>query len=111
MLLRQLGLHVQELEAGPLRFLISQSIPVAYLDMRPDAPAPGVYRSKEWFNKATTRHQNAWLKDKGPYSEIPHELVVQAFESVSRFQNVSHPGWHRRAEDKAHGPVRPAWQP
>ena len=108
MLLRQLGLHVQELEAGPLRFLISQSIPVAYTDMRPEAPAPGVFRSDAWFNKATTRHQNAWLKDKGSYSTIPHELVVQAFESISRFQGVTAGPWQRRAEDRTQ---RPAWMP
>ena len=85
MKLRQLGLHVQELEAGPLLFLVSQSVPVAYVDMRPEAMRPGVFRSDGYFNKATTRHQNAWLRDKGQYATIPHELVVQAFESVSRY--------------------------
>lgn len=108
MRLRQLGLHVQELEAGPLRFLISQSVPVAYQDMRPEAMPPGVFRSDAYFNKATTRHQNAWLKDKGPYSTVPHELVIQAFESVSRYTNTP-TVWQRRKEDKRQGQEVPSW--
>ena len=85
MRLRHLGLNVQELEAGPFLFLLSNSVPVAYADTRPEAMAPGVFRSDGYFGKATTRHQNKWLADRRPYATVPHDLVVQAFESVSRY--------------------------
>ena len=83
--LRSLGLNAQELEAGPLLVLLSHSIPVAYRDSRPEARAPGLYRTDRRFNKAFTRHINKWLEDKGPYAVVPHDVIVRAFESISRF--------------------------
>ena len=96
MRLRQLGFGVQELEAGPFLFLLSQSVPVAYVDRRPEAMAPGVFRSDGYFGKATTRHQNKWLNPKRPYAVLPHELVVQAFEQISRYTTTPAEGTHRR---------------
>lgn len=91
MILRQLGLHVQELETGPLTFLLSRSIPVAYVDRREAALPPGVYRTDRYFSKATTAHLNKWLRDQSPYATIPHDLIVQAFQSVSRFSQTPNP--------------------
>lgn len=84
MKLRPLGFGVQELEAGPFVFLLSQSIPVAYRDARPEAGLPGVYRTDAWFSKATTAHLNKWL-GKREYATIPHRLIIRAFEGLSRY--------------------------
>ena len=89
MKLREVGLRAIELETGPMVFLISHGQPVAYADRRPDAPAPGVYRTDRAFSKATTRHLNLWLKQRGAFATLPHDLIVQAFNGVSRF---SQPG-------------------
>ncbi len=84
MILRQLGLGVQELEAGPITILLSHSIPVAYRDIRPDAMPPGLYRTDMWFSKATTLHLNKWLHGKR-YATLPHDLIVSAFQGISRY--------------------------
>jgi hypothetical protein len=98
MKLRNLNGGAQELEAGPLLVLLSDSIPVAYADLRDEAMAPGVYRTDQRFNKSVTRHINTWLEDKGPHATLPHELIVQAFESISRY-STSPTRWKRRADD------------
>lgn len=90
MKVRQLGLHAQELEAGPLKFLLSCSIPVAYRDTRENAMPPGWFRTDRRFSKATTRHLNAWLKGKR-YATIPHDMILEAFDSVSRFSPMAVP--------------------
>ena len=84
MILRTLGLNAMELETGPLTFLISHGIPVAYRDRRPEAMSPGVYRTNQRFNKAVTRHVNTWLAHRA-YSTIPHDLVVSTFQGISRY--------------------------
>ena len=89
MILRQLGLYAQELESGPFTFLLSHSIPVAYRDARPEAPAPGLYRTDAWYSKGTTQHLNKWLASKGGrYSTVPHDLVLEAFQGISRYSSV-----------------------
>jgi hypothetical protein len=103
MKLRNLNGGAQELEAGPLLVLLSDSIPVAYVDLRAEAMAPGVYRTDQRFNKSVTRHINTWLEDKGPHATLPHELIVQAFESISRY-STSPTRWKRRAEDRCSDP-------
>lgn len=85
MKIRQLGLYAQELEAGPFLFLLSHSVPVAYRDARADAPPPGAFRTDRFFSKATTAHLNKWLGKTGRYSTIPHDLIVDAFNSLSRW--------------------------
>lgn len=92
MKLRQLGLGAQELEAGPFVFLISHSIPVAYRDTRPDAMPPGWFRTDRNFNKATTRHINKWLEKKR-FATIPHDMIVAAFENISRYAPVPSVLW------------------
>jgi hypothetical protein len=98
--IHQLSLGVQELEAGPFLFLLSHSTPVAYVDRRPEAMAPGVYRSDVYIGKATTRHQNKWLQDKKPYATIPHDLVVKALDSISKYaEQPVHDGASKRLWD------------
>lgn len=84
LILRSLGLNAQELEAGPYVFLISHSVPVAYKDRSPGAMRPGIYRTDKKFTKATTRHLNAWLRG-SRYATIPHEQIIDMFQSISRF--------------------------
>ena len=93
MKLRQLGLNAQELEAGPYTFLLSHSIPVAYRDRSEDAMAPGLYRTDRTFNKSITRHVNTWLRDKGQYATVPHDVIVKAFSDLSRFSPKHVPAW------------------
>lgn len=90
MILRELGLRAQELETGPFVFLLSHGIPVAYRDRRPDAMPPGWYRSDIRLSKATTRHQNKWLEGH-QHATIPHELVLKAFQGISRFTEIAVP--------------------
>jgi hypothetical protein len=91
MRLRQLGLYAQELESGPFTFLISHSVPVAYRDSRPDAPAPGLFRTDAYFSKATSAHLNKWL-GKARYSTIPHDLIVTAFNDLSKWTDAARVG-------------------
>jgi hypothetical protein len=95
MKLRSLGLSAQELETGPFLFLLSHSLPVAYRDTRPEAMRPGLYRTDRVFNKSITRHINTWLRDKGQYATVPHDVIVSTFEEISRF-HVSEQGAARR---------------
>jgi hypothetical protein len=84
---RQLGLNAVEMEEGPFVFLLSHSIPVAYRDRRPDARAPGVFRTDRKFGKAVARHVNKWLEDKGPHSTVPHDLIVAALDGVGLYSS------------------------
>jgi hypothetical protein len=84
LILRQLGLNAQELEVGPYLFLLSHSIPVAYRDRSGGAMPPGLFRTDRNFNKSVTRHINTWVGDK-PASTVPHDVIVQAFRSVSKY--------------------------
>jgi hypothetical protein len=89
MRIRELGLRSFELETGPFAFLVSHGVPVAYRDRRPEAAAPGLYRTDKAWGKATTRHLNSWLKGKGPYATLPHDLITEAFSSISRYAGAS----------------------
>lgn len=97
LILRSLGLNAQELEAGPYIFLISHSVPVAYKDRSQGAMWPGIYRTDKKFTKATTRHLNAWLRG-SRYSTIPHEKIVEMFQSISRFEQPE--SERRQGEDR-----------
>ena len=82
MRIRGLGLRAQELEAGPYRFLLSDSIPVAYTD------GATWYKTVQYFDKATTKRLNRWFHDKAsgmPVASVPQSEIVSVFESVSRF--------------------------
>jgi hypothetical protein len=83
--IRQIGLNAQELETGPFLFLLSHSIPVAYRDTRPNAMRPGLFRTDKFFSKSTARHINKWLNGKGPFSVIPHDVLVETFRGLSRY--------------------------
>lgn len=93
MKLRQLGYRAQELEAGPYRFLISDSVPVAYND------GLVAYRSQEFFSKATTRHQNTWLGDIKA-RRVPHQAILDLFEALDRFQPERRLGDRRQIEQR-----------
>lgn len=84
MKLRSLGLNAQELEVGPYLFLISHSIPVAYQDRSSGAMPPGLYRTDRFFSKSVTRHINTWIRGR-PSSTVPHDVVVEAFQGVSKY--------------------------
>ena len=92
MILRQLGLNAQELEVGPYLFLISHSIPVAYRDRSSGAMPPGLYRTDRFFSKSVTRHINTWLKGQAS-STVPHDVVVQAFQNVSKYTQPADADW------------------
>ena len=92
MILRTLGLNAQELETGPLVFLLSHSIPVAYKDKSSGAMPPGLYRTDRFFSKAVSRHLNKWLGDR-PHSTVPHDIIVAAFRQVSRFHDQPADAW------------------
>lgn len=92
MFIRQLGLFVQELEAGPFVFLLSHSIPVAYWDTRAEAVPPGRFRTDRNFNKSTTRHLNKWLRGK-EYATIPHGMIVAAFQHISIYTATRAAEW------------------
>src|SRR5690242_12481946 len=83
---RQLGLFAVEMEEGPFRVLLSRSIPVAFKDLRPSAPAPGAFRTDAWFSKATTAHLNKWLKGVR-YATVPHEQIVGALDSLGVYSS------------------------
>ena len=89
MRIRQLGLYAQELETGPFTFLLSHSVPVAYRDSRVDAQPPGLFRTDRYFSKATTAHINKWLGKTPRVSTIPHDLIVTAFDGLSRWSDVA----------------------
>jgi hypothetical protein len=93
MLLRTLGLNVQELETGPYVFLLSHSLPVAYRDRSPGAMPPGLYKTDRFFSKSVTRHVNKWVSDKGPHSTVPHDHIVSMFRSVSRYTDQPATTW------------------
>jgi hypothetical protein len=88
MRLRQLGLYAQELESGPFTFLLSHSVPVAYRDSRPDAIPPGMFRTERFFSKATTAHINKWVGKNPRVATVPHDLIVTAFDALSRWSDV-----------------------
>lgn len=83
MRLKRLGYRAQELEAGAFRFLLSDSVPVAYQD------ATGSYRCHEFYSKATSRHQNEWLK--GVRSKkVPQQHIQALFEGIDRVPERRH---------------------
>ena len=92
MILRQLGLNAQELEVGPFVFLLSHSVPVAYRDRSSGAMPPGLYRTEKWFSKSVTRHINTWLRGR-PSSTVPHDVVIEAFKSVSKYATEETNTW------------------
>jgi hypothetical protein len=81
MLLRTLGLRTQELAAGPYRFLLSDSIPVAYTD------GDHWYVTDLWHNKATTKRINRWLhsNDKPPTNKRSQQEIGALFEGLDRY--------------------------
>jgi hypothetical protein len=81
MLLRTLGLRTQELAAGPYRFLLSDSIPVAYTD------GDQWYVTDLWHNKATTKRINRWLhaNDKPAVSRRSQQEIGALFEGLDRY--------------------------
>jgi hypothetical protein len=102
MILRKLGLHALELEAGPFTFLLLDCVPVAY---REDGR---VYRSSQYFRKGVTKAVNKWLKGQDA-DGTPQDQILAVFQSVSRF------GPHvetdrrlvgRRADDQIPEPVQ-----
>lgn len=94
MRLRDLGLRAQELESGPYTFLLSKSTPVAYRDT--STGGPKWYRTEKFFSKGTTRHLNAWLKNK-PHAIVPHEQIIAAWEGLSKH---AEPSVERRSVDR-----------
>ena len=81
MILRSLGLRTQELAAGPYRFLVSDSTPVAYTD------GSGWYVTDRYWNKATTKRINRWLhaNDQPSVSRRSQQEIGQLFEGVDRW--------------------------
>jgi len=86
MILRELGLRVQELETGPYVFLLVDSMPVAYQDKDRGA----WYRPQEYVStprymgKNVTKALNKWLKEK-PVTVVPRAHIVTAFQGLSRY--------------------------
>jgi hypothetical protein len=78
MLLRSLGLKAQELEAGPYRFLLADSVPVAYTD------GTRWFRTTRYFRKGTTKALNKWLLDR-EVTHVDQDVIVQAFQGISRY--------------------------
>jgi hypothetical protein len=91
-ILRQLGLHAQELEVGPYLFLLSHSIPVAYRDRSSGAMPPGLFRTERSFNKSVTRHINTWIAGRSS-STVPHDVIVSTFQSISKFAGQPTETW------------------
>jgi hypothetical protein len=83
MILRTLGLRTQELAAGPYRFLLSDSIPVAYHD------GEAWVITDTWHNKATTKRINRWLysnnQQPGQQMRKPQTEIGNLFESLDRY--------------------------
>ena len=81
MLLRTLGLRTQELAAGPYRFLLSDSVPVAYTD------GDNWYVTDQYHNKATTKRINRWLysHDKPATSKRSQQHIGDLFQSLDRY--------------------------
>jgi hypothetical protein len=78
-ILRHLGLYVQELEAGPYRFLLVDSVPVAYTD------GTTWYRTSQYFRKGATKALNKWLRDR-PVQLIDQQAIGTLFQSLDRFE-------------------------
>lgn len=108
MILRELGLRVQELETGPFKFLLVDSQPVAYHDSSIGA----WFRAQEYVS--TTRYQgkgitkalNKWLKDQ-EVTSVPRAKIVEAFQGISRYASeslVERRQGGRRAEDQTLDP-------
>jgi hypothetical protein len=81
MQLRTLGLRTQELAAGPYRFLLSDSIPVAYTD------GDHWYVTEQYHNKATTKRINRWLysHDKPATNKRSQKEIGALFEGLDRY--------------------------
>jgi hypothetical protein len=80
--IRELGLRVQELEAGPFTFLLVDSQPVAYADRSLEVPR--YYRVREHIRKGVTKALNKWLRGKA-VEVVPQASIVGAFQGISRF--------------------------
>jgi hypothetical protein len=73
-ILRTLGLRTQELAAGPYRFLLSDSTPVAYTD------GTQWYVTEQYHNKGTTKRINKWLIVN---NQIPGRQAKQSQSAIS----------------------------
>jgi hypothetical protein len=101
MILRKLGLHALELEAGPFTFLLLDCVPVAY---RENGRA---YRSSQYFRKGVTKAINKWLKGQDA-DGTPQDHIVAVFQSISRFGpqvETDRRQTERRALADTRGPV------
>ena len=92
MLLRTLGLRTQELAAGPYRFLLSDSIPVAYTD------GTHWYVTEMYHNKGTTKRLNKWLhaNDRPAVNKKPQSEIGDLFMGLDRW-SVAQPEERRQA--------------
>ena len=101
MRLRELGLRVQELETGPLTFLLVDSQPVAYADRSGEHPR--FYRAQEYVSteryqgKQITKALNKWLRSK-PVELVPRQRIMETWQGVSRFN--AEPVAERRREGR-----------
>lgn len=106
MILRELGLRVQELETGPYTFLLVDSQPVAYRHEDRYYRAHEYITTKRYQGKGITKALNKWLKNK-EVTAVPREAIVQAFQGVSRYTEGSITERRRegrRAEDASLDP-------
>jgi hypothetical protein len=90
MILRELGLRVQELETGPLSFLIVDSQPVAYCDRSIGAwfRAQEYVTTDRYQGKGITKALNKWLKNH-EVTSVPRSRILEAFQGVSRYASES----------------------
>src|SRR3954471_12269455 len=85
-ILRELGLRVQELETGPLTFLLVDSQPVAYCDRS----IGQWFRAQEYVTtdryqgKGITKALNKWLAGH-EVTSVPRSRIVEAFQGISRY--------------------------
>ena len=94
MILRTLGLRTQELAAGPYRFLLSDSTPVAYHD------GEAWYVTEQYHNKGTTKRINKWLHSNdqtpGTQAKKPQSEIGDLFMGLDRW-SVAQPEERRQA--------------
>jgi hypothetical protein len=101
MILRHLGLYVQELEAGPYRFLLVDSVPVAYTD------GTTWYRTSQYFRKGATKALNKWLRDR-PVQLIEQSAIGTLFQSLDKWSTEERPDQRqggRRKQDQVPGGI------
>jgi hypothetical protein len=100
-LLRHLGLHVQELEAGPYRFLLVDSVPLAYTD------GTTWYRTSQYFRKGATKALNKWLRER-PVQLIDQQRIGTLFQSLDKWSSEEKPDQRqggRRKQDQVPGGI------